>query len=86
MTMVRTPQGSLTLKVPHSGIPALRLLQWHAKDLMLELENDKGEPVLVPLGKIDLAHESIAKLNAGRASYVPESTGVHPAAPAAIAR
>lgn len=86
MTMVGTPNGPLKLSVPTSGVPALRLLRWHAPDQKMELSDERGGVHAFPLKDLDLSHEGIGKLNAGRASFVPEPTGVHPVAPAAKAR
>lgn len=86
MTMVRTPQGALKLNTPTAGIPALRLLLWHAPEQRVELTDERGGIHHLPLKDIDLSHDGIAKLNAARPSFTPETTGVHPVVPVALAR
>lgn len=87
MTMVGTTRhGALKLNVPPGGIPAMRLLKWHAPDLRVECTDDKGAIIMLPLSDIDISHDAIAQLNAARSSYTPDATGVHPVVPAAKAR
>lgn len=57
-------QGTLTLLVPQSGIPALRLLQHHAPNLGVECLDHRGNPVLVSLVNLDVSHETLRALNA----------------------
>ena len=55
--------GELNLNVRKGGIPALRLLQWHAPEFRVECTNDIGATVILPLGDIDLKHESLDRLS-----------------------
>lgn len=64
MTRVGTARhGEVNLNVRKGGIPALRLLQWHAPDFKVECTDDKGEAIFLPLGDIDLKHESLNRLS-----------------------
>lgn len=48
---------------PPSAIPALRLVQYHATAARIEVILG-NETILVPLGDLDLRHESMDALNA----------------------
>lgn len=48
---------------PPSAIPALRLVAYHATSARVEVTLGR-ETILVPLGDLDLRHESMASLNA----------------------
>lgn len=58
--------GTLTLDIPNGGIPALRLVKYHAPNVRIELTDDQGTTLLVPLGEISLAHDLLAGLNASK--------------------
>lgn len=55
--------GDLNMNVRKGGIPALRLLQWHAPEFRIECTDDLGATVILPLGDIDLKHESLDRLS-----------------------
>lgn len=58
--------GTLSVLVPNSGIPALRLLQHHAPNLGIECLDHKGNQVTVTLVCLDFSHETLRVLNAGQ--------------------
>lgn len=64
VTAYAAGHAQLTMLVPLSGIPALRLLKSHAPGLRVECLDYKGNTVLVPLEHLDLSHESLRGLNA----------------------
>ena len=63
-TRVKTERnGVLFLNIPPGGIPALRLVQYHATEVRFELTDEAGTAFLVPLGEISLKHDVMAGLN-----------------------
>jgi hypothetical protein len=63
-TKVGTAQnGTLSISVPNGGIPALRLVKWHAPHFRVECTDDAGATHTLPLSDIDLDHDKLASLN-----------------------
>lgn len=63
-TRVKTERnGVLLLNIPPGGIPALRLVQYHASEIRFELTDEAGTAFLIPLGEISLKHDVMASLN-----------------------
>lgn len=62
--------GIVTLDVKPSGIPALRLLQWHSPGLRLECKTQGGATITLSLSELDISHQNLDRLNAGRPSFV----------------
>jgi len=68
-TRVKTERnGVLFINIPPGGIPALRLVQYHASEIRFELTDEAGTAFLVPLGEISLKHDVMASLNGSTAA------------------
>lgn len=65
MTKIGTARhGTVSINVTNGGIPALRLVKWHAPHQKIECTDEAGAAVMVPLSEINLDHDLLSSLNA----------------------